>query len=77
MFVVYRSDLLDLFGQVLLMSKGQMVYFGEATNMVDYFRKLGFPCPELTNPCDYYGKSELKLLSHSAGRMSVNMMLLF
>ncbi|XP_041352326.1 ATP-binding cassette sub-family G member 8-like isoform X2 [Gigantopelta aegis] len=49
-----RSDLLDLFDKVLLMSKGQMVYFGEARNMVDYFNSLGFPCPELTNPCDYY-----------------------
>ncbi|XP_067681293.1 ATP-binding cassette sub-family G member 8-like [Haliotis asinina] len=49
-----RSDIFELFDMVLLLSRGQVVYFGEAKKMVDYFTDLGFPCPELTNPCDHY-----------------------
>jgi ATP-binding cassette subfamily G (WHITE) protein 8 (sterolin 2) len=51
-----RSNIFELFDLVLLLSGGRVVYFGQAKEMVDYFTKLGFPCPELTNPCDYYGK---------------------
>ena len=47
---------------ILLLSKGEMVYFGQASNMVDYFGKLGYPCPEFTNPCDFYGKISSNLL---------------
>lgn len=52
-----RSNIFELFDLVLLLSGGRVVYFGEAKHMVDYFTGLGFPCPELTNPCDYYGKT--------------------
>jgi len=41
---------------VLILSKGEMAYFGQASNMVNYFSGLGYPCPEFTNPCDFYGK---------------------
>ncbi|XP_070188788.1 ATP-binding cassette sub-family G member 8-like [Littorina saxatilis] len=49
-----RSNIFELFDLVLLMSGGRVVYFGEAKHMVHYFTRLGFPCPQLTNPCDYY-----------------------
>ena len=53
----HRSNIFELFDLVLLLSGGCVVYFGKAQHMVDYFTRLGFPCPELTNPCDYYGES--------------------
>ncbi|KAK3093563.1 hypothetical protein FSP39_017341 [Pinctada imbricata] len=49
-----RSDIFDLFDLVMILSRGQMVYFGKASNMVQYFTGIGFPCPILTNPCDFY-----------------------
>ncbi|XP_052270899.1 ATP-binding cassette sub-family G member 8-like isoform X1 [Dreissena polymorpha] len=49
-----RSDIFELFDRVLILSKGEMAYFGQASNMVDYFGRLGHPCPEFTNPCDFY-----------------------
>lgn len=39
----------------MILSRGRMVYFGKATEMVAYFTGIGYPCPSLTNPCDYYG----------------------
>lgn len=49
-----RSDIFELFDMVLVLSKGEMAYFGQASNMVSYFSNLGYPCPEFTNPCDFY-----------------------
>ncbi|PVD26126.1 hypothetical protein C0Q70_13794 [Pomacea canaliculata] len=50
----FRSNIFELFDLVMLLSGGRMVYFGKASNMVSYFTRLNYPCPELTNPCDYY-----------------------
>ncbi|KAK3600622.1 hypothetical protein CHS0354_008910 [Potamilus streckersoni] len=49
-----RSDIFELFDMVLILSRGNVVYFGQAKNMVSYFTAIGHPCPELTNPCDFY-----------------------
>ncbi|XP_060071936.1 ATP-binding cassette sub-family G member 8-like [Ylistrum balloti] len=49
-----RSDIFELFDLMMIMTSGRQVYFGEANKMVDYFTEKGFPCPALTNPCDYY-----------------------
>lgn len=49
-----RSDIFELFDLVMILSRGRMVYFGKATEMVAYFTAIGYPCPSLTNPCDYY-----------------------
>ena len=56
MFYFFRSDIFELFDMVLILSKGNMVYYGLAENMVNYFTTLGHPCPQLTNPCDFYGR---------------------
>jgi len=49
-----RTDIFNLFDKVLLLSQGETVYFGQAKEMVPYFDKLGFTCPQYTNPCDYF-----------------------
>ncbi|KAB7497360.1 ATP-binding cassette sub-family G member 5, partial [Armadillidium nasatum] len=33
---------------------GDVVYTGSTRLMLDYFRSIGFPCPELENPLMYY-----------------------
>ena len=48
---------------VLILSKGDMVYYGQADNMVEYFTSLGHPCPQLTNPCDFYGMDQYFIYS--------------
>ena len=53
-----RSDIFELFDIMMLLSQGKMVYFGKQNELVNYFTRMGYPCPELTNPCDYYGNSK-------------------
>uniref|UniRef100_A0A7S3EFB3 Probable ATP-dependent transporter ycf16 n=1 Tax=Rhodosorus marinus TaxID=101924 RepID=A0A7S3EFB3_9RHOD len=48
-----RSNIFKLFDQLLLLSKGEVVYFGPANEAVAYFSKLGHPCPPEYNPADF------------------------
>lgn len=38
----------------MLMSLGRIIYFNEAKYAVDYFTNINYPCPEMTNPADYF-----------------------
>lgn len=38
----------------MLLAKGKIIYFNEARLSVDYFSSIGWKCPELTNPSDYF-----------------------
>ena len=42
--------------QVGIMAYGKLVYFGGAEQMLEYFDKLGYPCPTYSNPTDHYGR---------------------
>ena len=53
----FRSDIFSLFDQLLLLSQGHTVYLGDPTEIVPYFTNAGYPCPELSNPGDFYGRS--------------------
>ncbi|KAJ3339984.1 hypothetical protein HDU91_000908 [Kappamyces sp. JEL0680] len=49
-----RSDIANLFDTIILLSKGQLAYAGQAgTTMLDYFSSLGHHCPENVNPADF------------------------
>ncbi|KAE8990852.1 Protein white [Phytophthora fragariae] len=48
------SELFALFDQLYLLSDGAAVYHGKASESVDYFASLGYPCPALMNPTDYF-----------------------
>ncbi|KAL3664425.1 hypothetical protein V7S43_010748 [Phytophthora oleae] len=48
------SELFALFDQLYLLSDGSAVYHGKASESVDYFASLGYPCPSLMNPTDYF-----------------------
>ncbi|KAJ1077992.1 hypothetical protein K5549_011319 [Capra hircus] len=49
-----RSDIFGLFDLVLLMTSGTTIYLGAAQHMVQYFTAVGHPCPQYSNPADYY-----------------------
>ncbi|KAL4150858.1 hypothetical protein PRNP1_010254 [Phytophthora ramorum] len=48
------SELFALFDQLYLLSDGSTVYHGRASESVDYFASLGYACPSLMNPTDYF-----------------------
>eukprot|EP01083_Nonionella_stella_P066860 176430_1 len=51
-----NSDLWNLFDQVCFMTGGRVAYLGGRHKAVERFTALGFPCPQLTNPADFFLK---------------------
>jgi ABC-type multidrug transport system ATPase subunit len=49
-----NSDIFEKFDRLLLLARGKIIYFNEASKSVEYFASINFPCPELSNPCDYF-----------------------
>ncbi|XP_067124496.1 ATP-binding cassette sub-family G member 5 [Centruroides vittatus] len=49
-----RSDIFPFLDRVTYLCHGEIVYTGSTRMMLDYFRSIGFPCPELENPLMYY-----------------------
>lgn len=49
-----RSDIFPFLDRVTYLCLGDVVYTGATRMMLDYFRHLGFPCPELENPLMFY-----------------------
>uniref|UniRef100_A0A7S2SQZ2 ABC transporter domain-containing protein n=1 Tax=Mucochytrium quahogii TaxID=96639 RepID=A0A7S2SQZ2_9STRA len=47
------SEVWSLFDQFALLSRGHTMYFGEAPGAITYFSKLGYECPQYTNPADF------------------------
>ncbi|KAJ6304046.1 hypothetical protein OIU77_017845 [Salix suchowensis] len=48
------SDVFSLLDDLLLLSAGETVYFGEAKMAVKFFAEAGFPCPTRRNPSDHF-----------------------
>lgn len=51
-----RSDVFPFLERVAYLCLGDLVYAGPTRMMLDYFRAVGFPCPEMENPLMYYRK---------------------
>ncbi|XP_074662481.1 ATP-binding cassette sub-family G member 5-like [Tubulanus polymorphus] len=49
-----RSDIFKLFDNITILSLGNLVYFGPASEMVSYFSYIGHPCPMTANPLDHF-----------------------
>ena len=49
-----RSDIFPFLDRVTYLCLGDVLYTGATRMMLDYFRQLGFPCPELENPLMFY-----------------------
>jgi hypothetical protein len=37
-----------------LLAKGKIIYFNKANLSVENFGSIGYQCPELSNPCDFF-----------------------
>ncbi|KAF7820256.1 pleiotropic drug resistance protein 2-like [Senna tora] len=43
----------DLFDDIILLSEGQIIYQGPRENVLDFFERLGFKCPERKGAADF------------------------
>ncbi|XP_074280642.1 ABC transporter G family member 11 [Silene latifolia] len=48
------SEVFELFDRLYLLSGGNTVYFGQASESYEFFAQAGFPCPSLRNPSDHF-----------------------
>jgi len=49
-----RSSIYEMFDQLLILSEGNTMYFGNAEQAVGYFHTHGYNCPEAFNPSDFF-----------------------
>ena len=49
-----NSDIFEMFDKLMLLARGKIIYFNKANLAVDYFGSIGFQCPDLSNPADYF-----------------------
>lgn len=50
------SQIFSQFDELLLLVRGNIIYQGKASNAIDYFGSIGYQCPPLTNPAEYFMK---------------------
>lgn len=48
-----RYDVFQLLDDIILLSRGSLVFAGSCKSMINHFSKLSFVCPTLTNPADF------------------------
>ncbi|KAJ3084541.1 P-loop containing nucleoside triphosphate hydrolase protein [Rhizoclosmatium globosum] len=49
-----RTEILELFDKILLLSLGKTLWFGPTNAALEHFNDLGFPLPPKTNPSDFF-----------------------
>ncbi|XP_033031744.1 ATP-binding cassette sub-family G member 5 isoform X2 [Trachypithecus francoisi] len=49
-----RSELFQLFDKIAILSFGELIFCGTPVEMLDFFNDCGYPCPEHSNPFDFY-----------------------
>ncbi|KAL7751228.1 hypothetical protein RI367_003434 [Sorochytrium milnesiophthora] len=48
------SEIFHLIDDLCLMSQGEIMYHGPAEQSVSYFARLGYQCPQYSNPADFF-----------------------
>lgn len=48
-----RFDIFQLFDDILLLSRGDLLWSGSISSMMNHFSTLGYSCPEYMNPADF------------------------
>ncbi|CAG8529734.1 4190_t:CDS:10, partial [Dentiscutata heterogama] len=61
------SQVFELFDRLLLMADGQVAYFGDSADIVDYLANEGFVCHPNFNPADYM----LELLNNPTAKQKL------
>ena len=54
------SEIFGLCDDLMVMARGEILYLGEAQASVPYFSGLGYPCPQCSNPADYFFMSVIQ-----------------
>ena len=49
-----RSEVFEIFDLMLLLSKGEVCYFGDKDRIIPYFESIGYKCPSFVNPTEYF-----------------------
>lgn len=49
-----NSDIYEQFDRLMLLARGRILYLNKADLAVSYFAGIGFACPDLSNPADYF-----------------------
>ncbi|KAJ3265513.1 ATP-binding cassette sub- G member 2 [Chytriomyces hyalinus] len=49
-----RTEILDLFDKILLLSVGKTLWFGSTNDALEHFAEMGYPLPAKTNPSDFF-----------------------
>lgn len=49
-----NSEAFEHFDQLMLMAQGRIIYQNRADLAINYFDKIGYTCPDRTNPADYF-----------------------
>ncbi|XP_003472973.1 ATP-binding cassette sub-family G member 5 [Cavia porcellus] len=49
-----RSELFQHFDKIAILTFGELVFCGTPMEMLDFFNGCGYPCPEHSNPFDFY-----------------------
>jgi len=47
------SEIFGMIDTLVLLAKGHICYHGPATDVVEYFTQIGYPCPTFTNIADF------------------------
>jgi ABC-type multidrug transport system ATPase subunit len=42
------------FDKVMVLSKGREAFSGDVQDVIPYFRSIGYPCPQNTNPAEFF-----------------------
>ncbi|KAG9415770.1 hypothetical protein AC1031_000148 [Aphanomyces cochlioides] len=48
------SAVFHMFDNIMILSQGEMAYFGPPVQSLAHFTALGYPCPQYTNPGEYF-----------------------
>jgi ABC-type multidrug transport system ATPase subunit len=48
------SDIFFMFDNLMILAKGKFIYQGPTRFAVPHFNKIGYQCPEYSNPADYF-----------------------
>ncbi|GAB2227960.1 hypothetical protein Droror1_Dr00009789 [Drosera rotundifolia] len=48
------SEVFEQFDDLMLLSGGEVIFFGEATSAIKFYKEAGFPCPTRRSPSDHF-----------------------
>ncbi len=49
-----NTEIFENFDRLMLVAQGKILYFNEAAKSSDYFASIGYDCPAMSNPADYF-----------------------